>query len=347
MKLKKILMGTIIATIALTGCGNKTNNNVEENPSVTPVYYEPQTETGTYTQPTTAAKIDLKEYKLLPVEISDEELESKIRYYLHDSADRIIREGDKITITYTITRDGKQEPEQTGDLVMGENSLAAGLDEKLIGQQASYEGAFEFANADGTSMQIALKINSVEEKLTNAYVSEVTNGACKNEQEFLKYIEDEMKATRKMEGFASLLAYLKDSELIGDISNEVEAEYKELVEEYKTYTDDPSKLPQMFGYTTQEEFEEYLRDLADTNIREKVLYAQFAETYGVSVTNEDYVSYVEGLKSKYSEEQIASLYTEEEIKEQILQSKVIDAVYAASEDSEEPTTEVKTETTNE
>lgn len=330
---KKIIIPIILVLgFSLAACGKDTNENTTEQIGTIDVE---STETNTENLSselgeinTQTPDIDLGDYEIPEITVDDSVIDSQLDYYLSESANRTIADGDSINVSYTITVGDNSTSYENIDIIIGEESIAPGIDEELKGQVAGYSSVLSIAAPDGTMTTIDITINSVSPQLTNSYIQNLTNGEYKTVDEFKQYLKESNEYSSKIEASITLIDNLKNNiQLTMDNETMVSDEIRKLTEEYSSYGETMNDVAISFGFEDENSFNSYIREQAEDAVKEKLVYEQLASDMVISVSEEDIENYKKELTQYYTTEEINNMYSYDDIKYFVLQEKVFDALF--------------------
>lgn len=361
---KKTLIIPIIAILALTGCNSKdTEKNTQENTEELGTIEIESTEDTAIENTEDSSKsvkydskdidklISLGEYKHVinisadEIAVSDEEVEEQMKSYLSendkDENSGTVKSGDTINVDYAITIGDNVMSYSDIDITIGEDIIAPGVDETLIGQETGYtgtaniiypEGYFD-SNMVGKAASIDVTINyicsDVEEKeITDDLVKTSSNGKYNTVEELRQASREIVENSKKSIYYYDILEKVKEnSKITGDISSYVDDEYENSLQEYEDYciyyNTTMEETAKTYGYEDEDSFKEYLKTSSEDYVKEKLVIYKLAKDLNITVSEEEYNQYVDELKEQYTEEEIESLFSESYGKYVLLYGKVL------------------------
>ena len=159
-------------------------------------------------------------------------------------------------------------------------------------------------------------------------IQNLTNGEYKTVEEFRQYLEEISENSSKIEAFMELMEDLKQNvQLTSNNETMVADEVRKLTEEYSSYGETMNDVAISFGYEDENSFNDYIRELAEDAVKERLVYEQLASDLDISVSDEDIANYKEKLTQYYTNEQISKMYSNDDIKYMVSQDKVFDALF--------------------
>ena len=328
MKKKVIIPLMFALSLSFAACGK--NENIENTTESTTIesieVTEPSQTEDIFSSEDNS--IDLGTYDVPSIDVDDTEVNEQINYFLSESTNRKITDGDTINVSYTITNNGNVLSSDNVDITIGNESIAPGIDEKLKGQVAGYSSVFTIASSDGSTMDIDITINSISPQLTSSYIQDLTNGECKTEDELKEYLKENKEISSKIEATSSLIDDLKNNIILTSANEpDIADEVRKITEEYSNYGDTMNDVATSFGYEDENAFNQYIREQAEDAVKEKLVYQQLAKDMNINVSEEDIENYKKDLLTYYTNSQINELYSYDELKYMTLQEKVFNSLY--------------------
>ncbi len=336
---KRVMMCGLMVTVLAAGCSKKQG---DDNTSAA----ESQTESSVAEEQ--AAEIDLGEvtslgeYKGLEVtkmsiEVTDEELDARIQSILDANpeyvavTDRAAENGDIVDIDYVGMKDGVAFDGGTAQgykLELGSHSFIDGFEEGLVGANVGDEKSlnltfpeqYHSAELAGQEVVFDVTVNGIEEKrdavLDDNFVQRMSDFSTVDEfkadtqADIVK--EKETLADQQLESDLFLMA-VENSEF--KVNPEaVENQYNNQLNYYNSmvnmYGMELSEYVSMFGMT-EEQFQEDLKNAAETSVKQQLLVQAIAENEGFQVEDADreivaeqYGMDVKTLQETYGEEAV-------------------------------------------
>lgn len=358
------LLGVLLMVL-LTGCGNNpgkadSQNTVEagkneiNNDTANNESLDNEDEIVMEASSNASSHVALGEYKNIvevPEEektVTDEEVNASLQNYLEmyqdyycDHVDGTVEEGQKVAIKYSITdeKNGTQEyPEMTEHV--GENFLFEGVDELILGKNTgdSFEGSFvypddywdvELVGKEATVSGEILYIlgNPKYTEVTDEFISEMTNGQYETVEEFKVAERNQLESYAAMNYGYEAIRKLTESSNFTDIDGLVEKELAQLkVEMQDTGDQEPYEV---YGYSNEEEYNAWLRELAEHNVKEMLVIYALADALDVGVTDEEIQDYIKQVSIYYgdNEDAVEGLEDDPYIKYSLTTEKVTKALF--------------------
>ncbi len=296
--------------------------------------------------------IKLGSYKGLEVskiksEVTDESLEEELQYILDDNTeytevDRAAKNNDMVNIDYTAQKDGEDfegNSEEDLDIALGEGYLEGYFleeaEDDLIGMKAGDTKEVTVTLADdyfdeelaGSKLTISITMNTVSEinrpELTDEFVASISDfdtvDAYKEDlrENLLVSMEENNEYSA---GSDALQQVIENSKISGYP--------EELYEENLTlYNESNAAYAEMLGLDVADFAlsEEETKEVVESMVYEQMVITEIAEKEKLSVTEEEYTSYVESMLDDYevsSIEEFESYYSKESTMDELLRSKV-------------------------
>lgn len=327
------LCGMAVMMLA-AGCSKKEEAPQEETTAAESAAEEEITDKGSITKLGTYKGVEVTR---MSVEVSDEELDSRIQSILDanperiEITDRAAQNGDIVNIDYVGMKDGEAFDGGTAegyDLELGSGTFIDGFEDGLVGAKTGDELSLNltfpenYGNADlaGQAVVFDVTVNQIfEEKdavLDDAFVQRVSEFTTVDEfrADTLADMETEKnnQADQQVEADA-FTAALENSEY--DLNEAaVEQQYQSLLDNYNAmmsmYGMTLADYVKMFGMT-EEQFQEELRVTAEKAVQEQLLVAAIADAEGLKVDDTDraklaeqYNTDIKTLQDTYGEESV-------------------------------------------
>lgn len=287
--------------------------------------------------------------------VSDDAVEQSLQEYVNayseyysEHVDGTVEADSKVGIEYTLSDEvnGTQTtPEQV--IYMDMDELFPGLKDALLGKNTGDEFSLTFNYPDtwwqqevvGKEATMSGKIlyligDPLYSEMSDDFVEEITGGQYKTVDEFREVQKNSLESYNKMNyGYSAMMKLIEDSEFSPDIDGLIANERAQIIEDY-TYTQEGESEPQApdyesFGFTSQEEFEAWLDNMAETNVKQTVVVYALADELGITVTEEDMKEYSlqAGLEYGDNSEAGASLVEDSYTQYILLSEKVTSALY--------------------
>ena len=362
MRKKMLAIGICLAlTAGMAACGNEagqesTDASSEQTGAVS------ETETGAElpvpaeTAPENVALendlVALSEYKGLEVEeVTAEDIEVNtlsnrknnfLRAHTQEVTDRPAEEGDMVVIDYSGAVDGVKFDGGTGsadDLVLGSGSMIDGFEDGIIGMEigetkdveATFPETYSSSpDLAGKTAVFTITLNAIlrtPQDLTDDMVKEYTD---------YESVEDWEAATKENLAHALMGQTMWDAYIVTcQVKSYPEEEIQEYVERMTSFYEGMASiysmtleefLTQGMG-VTKEEFDETAELYAKNDVAKPLIAEAIAEKEGISVSEEEYQEavprYME-MTGYYDEEAFFEQYTEDYLRNFLLQEKVQD-----------------------
>lgn len=296
--------------------------------------------------------MELGEYKGLDVsmiksEITDDYLEEEIEYLLdeyteYEEADRAAEDGDMVNINYAATVDGEEfdgSSEEEVDIEIGmgylEDYFLEDAEPELIGMKAGdtktvtlsiSEDYYDEAIA-GKDVDVELTVNSVYDvvrpEFNDEFVASISDFTTTDEYKedlkasLLSYAEESNQYTAGSDALALVIENSTFNSYPEELYTECETLYNETNEMYA----------EMLGMDVSyfELGEEETKETIESMVYEEMVIATIAEKEKITVSDEEYTSYVESIMEDYeasSVEEFESMYDKNSTMDEILREKV-------------------------
>lgn len=177
-------------------------------------------------------------------------------------------------------------------------------------------------------------------ELTQEIINWITGDESITQEEFYEIVKETLIEYENEENFyydmneiyaevidASILKNYTDAEL--EAAEETERIYVQSMANYNDMDIDTYR-ENVLNLGTEELYENYIRENALDTIKSDKVIAAIAEKEGITVSEEEYETYVNSLVSYYEYESIEDLftvYTEEQLRNDILYDKVLEYIY--------------------
>ena len=338
MKKKVILAMCIAAALALAGCGNKneaakTDDGQEEAEAT--VSYEP-----VLYEDLSSKLISLGQYKGLEVsrdtaEVTDEDVAKEVwdneKQYLElKDVDRPAEEGDVLTIDFTGYVDGESSDNLKGtdtQLELGSGTFNVVFPDEYYEEVAGKEARFEVHVS---------KVQAYDTSVWNdEYVKQNTDYESQEDME--NSIRNDLESTAQSDA-TSNWEYDLIQEVLNGSEFQIEESDKDLyvdqmMSEYESYAAAANMelddyLSTYLG-TTEAQLREFFRTTAEFRVKMTLVFHEIAQQEGITVSDQEYEDRLNELAKQYNYENtddIVSLYSEEMIREEIVQEKVISLI---------------------
>ncbi len=351
--MKKYVSAVIFgaALLALGGCGNSNSDAPEATTESSGETAQIQIDASEY--------MELGEYKGLtvestPVEVTDEEVEEQVQLLAEDYAEyqeitdrETAQEDDYVNIDYVCTIDGEENEDYSEtdvDTQIGSEEYnidgAYDLDEELTGAKVgdiitinfTFPDDYDDTEVAGKDCTMEVTVNSIEEEIlpeiTDEFISENTD--CDTVDEYREQIRQELEDSYNSE---------TEQEVQDDLWNMILENAKQIKEfpqdiidqEVANLTAENEEWAGYFGMEVEEFIEEYygmsLEDCAKQMLIDQCVQDLLVEEEGITVTDDEYQAEIQSLIDDYGyedEDEIMEYYTEDEIRSDILYSKLME-----------------------
>ena len=349
-----VILGT--ALLALGGCGNsKTGDSAPEATTQTAA------EETSQVQPielNAEEYITLGEYKGLTVEkasveVTDEEVNEQVDLLAQDYAeykeitDRdTVQENDYINMDYTCTIDGKKS----------EDYSETDVDTQIGSQEYSVEGAYDFdaevtgakvgdtvtinftfpedyddAEVAGKDCVMEVKINKLEEEIlpeiTDAFIKENTD--CDTVEEYREQTRKELEDSYNSEADQTVQDDLWNM-VLENCTQKKDFPQDIVDQEVQNLTIENEEWAGYFGMEVADFIQEYygisMEDYAKQTLVSQCVQELLVEQEGITVSDEEYDAEIQSFIDDYGyedEAEIMEYYTEDEIRSDLLYSKLM------------------------
>ncbi|MBD5545576.1 MAG: trigger factor [Lachnospiraceae bacterium] len=311
---KKIIFATALIglTMVFTACGsNETYTTMDAS------LESKVTELAQYTGLT---------YNLEEVTVTDEEVEEEMEmelswYGTYEKLDKTVaEEGDTVNITFTGTIDGEEFEDGSSDsydLTLGDGEMIEGFDEAIIGKNVGdtvtvdlvFPEDYYDEEAAGQNVTFEITLNQIEEyvepELTDEFVKEnLDYETIEAFREGTKEILIESgKESAEEEAREALIEEIISNSTFELVEDDVTAYREALIEEYESYAEmygiSYGDFLEMFMETTEEEFEEESRTMAEDSIKLILVCQAVIDKENLGVTEKEYKKAVKEMAEEY------------------------------------------------
>lgn len=297
-----------------------------------------------------AKYVTLSEYKGVEVDrivysVTQEDLDAEIDNLLYsysettDISDRPAKEGDIVNIDYVGTIDGEEfegGSEEDCEIEIGTDSFIEGFEDALIGMETGETKDFTVTfpepydgELDGKEATFTVTMNQITQidlpEMTDAFVKEHTEylTVAELEQGYLQDLQQSYDDdSTSSAAYEALYQIMEDSTISGypeDLFNETKAEI----------TASNEQIAEMFGLSIEDLYgEDYDEDMTVLeSVNEKLLVYAIADAEKLTVTDEEYTTYVEENLPYYGYDTVEEYeedYSKDSTKYEILYNKVMD-----------------------
>ena len=363
MKKRYIIALLAAATLSLTACGSseeketkaaeETTESTEETAAAEVEFYD-----SVSFDALTSTIVSLGEYKgiemkMVVQEITDVEVQTEIdeikrSYATLEDVDRTAEPGDVAVIDFTGYVDGETSDGMQGteySLELGSGSFIPGFEDQLVGAAAdtdvdvnvTFPEDYYEEDLAGKDVLFEVHVHKVQAYVNNDWNDEFikTNLGQENEEALRAAVRSDLEATAEELAESNLeydliVSLIQSSEFVvedADVvacTNEMLNQYISMAAQYGM------ELDAMLEYmgTTEDEIREMYEETARFRVQMMLALQKIAEEEGLEATEEDCASYKEELAAQYGYEvaEIEAVYSEDMIKEQLIQEKAISLI---------------------
>ena len=345
MKKKVILAMCIAAALALAGCGNKneaakTDDGQEEAEAT--VSYEP-----VLYEDLSSKLISLGQYKGLEVSrdmagVTDEDVAKEVwdneKQYLElKDVDRPAEEGDVLTIDFTGYVDGESSDNLKGtdtQLELGSGTFIPGFEDQLIGVNAEDDVEVNVVFPDeyyeevaGKEARFEVHVSKVQAYDTSVWNDEYVkqNTDYESQEDMENSIRNDLESTAQSDATSNW-----EYDLIQEVLNGSEFQIEE--SDKDLYVDQMMSEYESYAAAANMELDDYLSTYLGTTEAQLREFFRTTAEFRVKMTlvsDQEYEDRLNELAKQYNYENtddIVSLYSEEMIREEIVQEKVISLI---------------------
>lgn len=338
MKKKTLLLVTgLVLILSVAGCGNK-NDTAETETSAS----QENVITG-YLVDNADQYVTLGTYKGMDVEkpiyeVTDDEINMEIENYLYEmseiqEADRGAEVGDILTVDLKATIEGEEEPyfdETDYAIELGYEEFGYEFDEQLEGCKAgdtkSFSCSFEeedgYEDWAGKTVDFEVSITAVEEIIVPEYDDTfIENMGYDSKEAFEEYLKESLTESYKEQSDAeaqnnALLTAMEQAQFKGYPDKLYDSCSESIKEQYAFFAE-------AYGMSEEELYEAF--DMTDEDLKDEILesvnrrlfISALCQAENISVTDEEYQSFIDSQYYDYGYEDAAS-FEDEYGKEYIL-----------------------------
>lgn len=319
MKAKKILLLVAMSSLlVLSACGKKEETTSSTTTQTTTEVKELGTKPVIDSKEYIESLADYKNitYKVSTKEVTPDEIEQAVESQLQSISaykvvDREAKDQDQVDIDYVGKKDGVAFEHGSAEgykLVLGSQTFIEGFEAGLIGKKAgdslelnlTFPENYPSEDLKGADVVFEVKVNSVSEKikpeLTDEFF-ETANIGVKNVEEFKesikKQLETSLKQSNDQEKLRQVIEALTTGSKIKELPTDLVDYYNQYFHnQFATYgqymgisANDYAK--QIFGFTTDKEVEDKLKELAQDEAKLELILSAIAKAEGLEVSEED------------------------------------------------------------
>lgn len=328
-KLALLLAGVMCVTCLFTGCNNADPNGTGSETGATESGTDTETEKVDITELYNKGKYegaDMSEYLTLgdyagiitlkesDYVVTQEEIQEEIDGYreaygtAEEVKDRdIVQDGDIVNIDYVgrcscgIKFEGGSA--EGFDLTIGSGSFIDGFESGLIGAKkgstvkikVTFPKEYQDADIAGKEVEFTVTINKISAlvlaEYNDALVSKITNKAITTVADFNKYIETELKISKKgavLEKFQKEL--VKKTTFTEKTNALVEENYKEALKYYEDYAEMYKYTFDQFatalGFESADDLRKVIKEDAEAEVQNELVLYAYGNAIGFTLSNE-------------------------------------------------------------
>lgn len=242
-----------------------------------------------------------------------------------------IENGLDVSVSYSID----DSEEMNSIITIGEDMIAPGIDELLVGHKTGYILDTEIETDSGRKKlnvvtHYIVKKN-VQEEVTDEFISDITGGKLTSVDAYKDYICNEYAENIKIAYGQQVLSSVTRNAQFRDIDGFVEEEYKKLYDDFKKEAEtsgiSTKDMYTEYGYKNKKTFEESLHNIAEYNVKQCLIIYKFTDLFDEKVTDEDITSY-KGLQENAINQEYMD-HREENLETYILYRKIMKRLYEA------------------
>lgn len=309
--------------VALTACGGNAGNSKSSNVSsasksaVSSTKDSVKTATLEFNPSDYIEKLgDYKglEYKKVNTEVTDAEVDEKVKSFLSNHpekiTDRAIKKGDTANIDYVGKKDGVAFEGGTAngtDLAIGSGSFIAGFEEGLIGKKPgetvdlnlTFPKDYHSEELKGKEVVFTVTINYIVGDVSKELTDEIVkaNTEFKTVAEYRADVKKKLEESKKEEAKDSIQRELIDTivtnSAINSVPKEAEEKFDNQIKDYwnRLATANGIELKDFIVNqlkTTEEEFDKEIRNQAIMSAKRLAVIRAIAEAEKITVSEDEY-----------------------------------------------------------
>lgn len=289
---KSLLICFTIFVFLLTGCSIKEDIPTIENSTID------------YQNLNIDDYVLLNEYKHIidspDFSVSEEEIKEQEQYYLESystkqNENNSIKNGDFVNVHYSIKTDDAEETYTDENIIIGDESIAPGVDSNIIGKKAGdiislttyFPDDYKEQEFAGKNATINITINFVNNteysELTDSIIEKLTNNEYLSVKEFEEKIKNDIITDKKQQYYSELLQKIvENADFKDNIKDLVNIEYQNTIEELLNNTDD-SSLNTDDNSTIKMIAEQY----CEYEIKQKLVVYKFSKEFDIQYDSYD------------------------------------------------------------
>lgn len=316
------------------------------------------------------------EYVPASREVTQDDIDAEIDSFCDENSetsedyDSVIEEGDTVNIIYTETISGEEYDSYTDDdgydIVIGDEELAEGLDEQLVGLTPGTETTLTVTYADdyedttlaGMEAEFDITINYISVTTVPEYTDDLVNTATEGEytttddytEYITEYLQEEADESADESDRTTILETIIDDSTFNKYPEEPIEEYiTEVMTDIESTADSygidvETLLAYFYGYDNEADFVAYMQEVVESVMQERMVVCTIAIEKDLIATDEEISEYKAEIMEDYSieESEVADYYSDFDLAFYATEEKVLDYLIESatqvdelSEDTEE------------
>ena len=292
----------------------------------------------------TTGDVELGEYMNLPytpveVEVTDDEVESEIEYFLSENAERteitdrtMVEDGDIVNLDYTGYIDGETFDGGSAegfDLVIGSGTFIDGFEDGLIGAETGTTVDVNVTFPDpypnntdlsGKEATFVCTINGIYEDITPELTDELVASLTDYDtvdayREYIRasLLESEQSDADSQKEYDVLDAAVANATFVKDLTAEIEEAAESLIANYDSmfeyyYGVDALTYFSIVYGLDEDSFNEYMYSQAEVNVKYSYLLSAVAEKENLEASDDEIDALVQNMLADYGYETEEELY---------------------------------------
>ncbi len=291
-------------------------------------------------------------------EVTQDDIDTEIDSFCEDNSetsedyDSAIAEGDTVNITYIETISGEEIDSYTDDdgysMVIGNDTLAEGLDEQLVGLTpgtettvtVTYADDYEDTTVAGMEAEFDITINYISVTTVPEYTDDLVNTATDGEyittdaytEYITEYLQEEADESADEADRTSILQTVIDNSTFNKYPEEPVEEYvtgvmSDIESSAESYgIDVETLLAYFYGYDNEADFLAYMQEVVESVMQERMVICAIAIEKGLTATDDDISAYKTEIMEDYSidESEVSEYYTDFDLAFYATEEKVLD-----------------------
>ncbi len=290
------------------------------------------------------------------IEVTDEEVQNEIDSFVRtyttyeEDKESEAKLGDTVNIDFVGTIDGVEfeggNTQGAGyDLILGTHSFIDDFEDQIVGHKpgetfdvnVTFPEDYGQESLNGKDAVFETTLNYIKIPIEAEYNDELVaaNTSYSNTTDYENSIREQLQKTKEANALASaqnivMVTAINNatiesmpteeiSALAAKIRESVEAQAQANNIDYETFA------LYYYGYDNVDEFNEYIDSVCEENMKEKMVVCAIALKEGITVTDEEQNAFVTNMANEmgYSEDDIRSQYTDQDIMYYTLAEKVM------------------------